>query len=52
MGVAEEVRRKRIGHRAIDSALKGFQELGYAYGVIGGVGPADVTCPGCGRDAY
>ena len=23
------------------SALKGLRELGYAYGVIGGVGPAD-----------
>ena len=41
MGVAEEVRRSGLGTVLLVSALKGLRELGYAYGVIGGVGPAD-----------
>ena len=41
MGVAEEVRRSGLGTVLLISALKGLRELGYAYGVIGGVGPAD-----------
>ena len=41
MGVAEEVRRSGLGTVLLISALKGLRELGYAYGVICGVGPAD-----------
>ena len=41
MGVAEEVRRSGLGTVLLVSALKGLRELGYANGVIGGVGPAD-----------
>ncbi len=41
MGVAEEARRSGLGTVLLISALKGLRELGYAYGIIGGVGPAD-----------
>ena len=37
MGVAEEVRRSGLGTVLLVSALKGLRELGYAYGVIGGL---------------
>lgn len=41
MGVAEEARRSGVGKVLLVSALRGLRELGHAYGIIGGVGPAD-----------
>lgn len=41
MGVGEEARRSGLGTVLLVSALRGLRELGHAYGVIGGVGPAD-----------
>lgn len=41
MGVAEDARKSGLGTALLVSALRGLRELGYAYGVIGGVGPAD-----------
>ncbi len=41
MGVAEEARKSGLGTALLVSALRGLRELGHAYGIIGGVGPAD-----------
>lgn len=41
MGVAEEARQSGLGTVLLVSALRGLRELGHAYGIIGGVGPAD-----------
>lgn len=40
-GVAESHRGKGIGKGLLVSALNGLRELGYAYGIIGGVGPEE-----------
>ena len=40
-GVIEEERGRGLGRALLLSALRGLRELGYAYAVIGGVGPAD-----------
>jgi GNAT superfamily N-acetyltransferase len=38
-GVLESARGKGIGTALLIAALRGLQEMGYAYGIIGGVGP-------------
>jgi GNAT superfamily N-acetyltransferase len=38
-GVLEEQRGKKIGKVLLIKALEGLKNLGYAYGIIGGVGP-------------
>jgi len=41
MGISEEFRGQGIGEALLLHALKAMRELGYGYGIIGGVGPAD-----------
>lgn len=41
MGVAAEARQGGLGTVLLVSALRGLRDLGHAYGIIGGVGPAD-----------
>ncbi|MFH0849335.1 MAG: GNAT family N-acetyltransferase, partial [Candidatus Bathyarchaeota archaeon] len=38
-GVAESHRRRGIGKALLIACLHGLREMGYAYGIIGGVGP-------------
>lgn len=40
-GVIEEARGRGVGRGLLLAALGGLRELGYAYAVIGGVGPAE-----------
>jgi predicted N-acetyltransferase YhbS len=40
-GVAEVERGRGLGRALLLAALRGLRELGYAYAVIGGVGPAE-----------
>lgn len=40
-GVLEEERGRGLGRALLLAALRGLRELGYAYAVIGGVGPAE-----------
>ena len=40
-GVIEEERGRGLGRALLLAALRGLRELGYAYAVIGGVGPAE-----------
>jgi predicted N-acetyltransferase YhbS len=40
-GVLEEERGRGLGRALLLAALHGLRELGYAYAVIGGVGPAE-----------
>ncbi|WP_438030655.1 GNAT family N-acetyltransferase [Sorangium sp. So ce233] len=40
-GVAEHERGKGVGHALLLASLHGLAQMGYAYGIIGGVGPAD-----------
>jgi predicted N-acetyltransferase YhbS len=39
-GVIEEERGRGLGRALLLAALRGLRELGYAYAVVGGVGPA------------
>lgn len=39
-GVVEEERGRGLGRALLLAALRGLRELGYAYAVVGGVGPA------------
>lgn len=41
MGVAEESRKSGVGKVLLVSALNALREMGHAYGIIGGVGPAE-----------
>lgn len=47
-GVAESERGKDIGKALLLACLHGMREMGYAYGVIGGVGPAEFYTKACG----
>ncbi len=47
-GVAEAERGKNIGKALLLACLWGLRESGYAYGIIGGVGPADFYTRVCG----
>ena len=40
-GVAESERGRGIGHALLLACLWGLREMGYAYGIIGGAGPAE-----------
>jgi len=40
-GVVEGERGRGVGRALLLSALRGLRELGYAYAVVGGVGPAE-----------
>jgi predicted N-acetyltransferase YhbS len=40
-GVSEEERGRGVGRALLLASLRGLRELGYAYAVIGGVGPAE-----------
>lgn len=40
-GVLEEYRGQGVGTALLIAALNGLKELGYVYGIIGGVGPAE-----------
>jgi predicted N-acetyltransferase YhbS len=40
-GVLEQERGRGVGRALLLAALRGLRELGYAYAVIGGVGPAE-----------
>lgn len=41
MGIAPEARMSGLGKALLVDALEKLRELGYAYGIIGGVGPAE-----------
>lgn len=41
MGVSEELRGCGVGRTLLVAALQRMREMGYAYAIIGGVGPAD-----------
>ncbi len=47
-GVLERERGKDIGKALLLACLWGQREMGYAYGIIGGVGPADFYAKCCG----
>ncbi len=47
-GVMEAERGKDIGKGLLLASLHGMREMGYAYGVIGGVGPAEFYSKACG----
>lgn len=47
-GVAESERGKDIGKGLLLACLHGMREMGYAYGIIGGVGPAEFYTKACG----
>jgi len=41
MGVAKSAREKGIGTALLLAAMWGLYEMGYVYGIIGGVGPVE-----------
>jgi predicted N-acetyltransferase YhbS len=41
MGVAKSAREKGIGNALLLAAMWGLYEMGYVYGIIGGVGPVE-----------
>ena len=47
-GVAVAERGKDIGKGLLLACLQGMREMGYAYGVIAGVGPAEFYTKSCG----
>jgi len=48
MGVLKEYRGKEIGKVLLLAGLRALHEMGYAYCIIGGVGPADFYTKCCG----
>jgi GNAT superfamily N-acetyltransferase len=48
MGVLESERKKGVGKALLISALWGLREMGYAYAIIGGVGPVEFYSSCCG----
>jgi GNAT superfamily N-acetyltransferase len=50
-GVAEAARGKGLGKALLFKALEALRELGYAYAVIGGVGPREFYERACGAVA-
>ncbi len=48
MGVSDSARGRGIGAALLLAALRGLADLGYAYAVIGGVGPRDFYTRTCG----
>lgn len=47
-GVLEEARGLGLGKALLMKALEGIRDLGHAYGIIGGVGPAEFYVKACG----
>ena len=47
-GVAEEARGSGIGKALLMKALEALREIGYAYAIIGGVGPREFYAKACG----
>ena len=47
-GVAESERGKGVGKALLLACLWGMREMGYAYGIIGGVGPAEFYAKAAG----
>lgn len=47
-GVTEEARGLGLGKALLFKALEGLRELGYAYAIIGGVGPREFYAKTCG----
>lgn len=41
MGVSKDARQGGVGKVLLVAALRGLRDMGYAYGIIGGVGPAE-----------
>jgi predicted N-acetyltransferase YhbS len=48
MGVAESLRGKGVGRAVLLAGLWSMCEMGYAYAIIGGVGPAEFYQKACG----
>ena len=47
-GVSESARGLGLGKALLFKSLEGLRELGYAYGIIGGVGPKEFYAKTCG----
>lgn len=47
-GVAEDARGLGLGKALLMKALEGLREIGYAYAIIGGVGPKEFYAKACG----
>ena len=47
-GVIESARGTGLGKALLFKALESLREIGYAYGIIGGVGPRDFYAKNCG----
>lgn len=47
-GVREDLRGKGVGASLLFRCLEGMRDLGYAYAIIGGVGPAEFYTKVCG----
>ncbi|MEM1084162.1 MAG: GNAT family N-acetyltransferase [Verrucomicrobiota bacterium] len=47
-GVAESARGSGVGKALLFMALEGLRELGFAYGIVGGVGPKEFYERACG----
>jgi predicted N-acetyltransferase YhbS len=47
-GVAEEARGSGVGKALLMKALEALREIGYAYAIIGGVGPREFYAKACG----
>jgi hypothetical protein len=47
-GVAESARGLGLGKALLHQSLSGLRELGYAYAIIGGVGPREFYAKACG----